>query len=229
MAIFARSRSRDEERQSGIRVGHGDDKLLAPHAAGKIDPADGLADPPGKLAQHIVARRVAISVVDRLEVVDVEDQHRQRLLPRDRLLHQRGEVALKIAAIVETGEPVGDRHLDGHLHVVAQPIGEALAADLGAHPRQHLVPIDRPDEVVVHAKIETAKQTHVVVRVDDDEDRQLPGAVQRAEMRAQPQAVDLLEIEADDGEVVVALSGAEERLLRFGLVIDGMLSATACS
>ncbi len=39
-------------------------------------------------------------------------------------------------------------------------------------------------------------------------------------MRAQPQPVDLLQIEADDGEIVVALGSAEQRLLRVGLEVD---------
>ena len=42
-----------------------------------------------ELAQHIVAGIVAVGVVDRLEVVDVEHQHRKRLAARRRLLDQR--------------------------------------------------------------------------------------------------------------------------------------------
>ena len=110
----------------------------------------------GELAQHVVAGVVAVAVVDRLEVVDVEHQHGQRLAARGRLLDQRAEVAFHVAAVVEAGERVGDRHLDRHLHVVAQPLGVALLADLGAHARQQLVLVDRPHQIVVDADLEPA-------------------------------------------------------------------------
>ena len=52
-------------------------------------------------------------------------------------------------------------------------------------------------------------------------------AVERAQMRAQPEPVDLLQVEADDDEVVVAFGGAEQRLLRVVLVVDLASAASA--
>ena len=70
-------------------------------------------------------------------------------------------MALHVAAVVQAGERVGDRHLDRHLHVVAQPLGVALLAHLGAHARQQLVLVDRAHQIVVHADLEAAHQARV--------------------------------------------------------------------
>ena len=75
------------DRHVGFR--HHDDEFLAAIAAGEIDIADRLADAQRELAQHIVAGIVAVAVVDRLEIIDVEHQHRDRLAARGRLLDQR--------------------------------------------------------------------------------------------------------------------------------------------
>src|ERR1043166_1428859 len=63
-----------------------------------------------------------------------------------RLVDQRAEMALHVAAIVQPGERVGDRHLDRLLDVVAQPFAVALLADLRARARHQFVPVDRPHE-----------------------------------------------------------------------------------
>src|SRR5665213_1869947 len=63
----------DEESQGNVGVGHGDDELLAAHPASKVDAANRLAQSPRELTQHVVADRMAVAVVDRLEVVDIED------------------------------------------------------------------------------------------------------------------------------------------------------------
>ena len=60
----------------------------------------------GHLDQRTVAERVAIHVVDLLEVVDVEDGERERLAIARGGLHRGGERAVEVAAIVEAGEPV---------------------------------------------------------------------------------------------------------------------------
>jgi hypothetical protein len=54
-----------------------DGKLLAADAAQHVDLALALAHQVGQLAQHGVAGRVAVLVVDALEVIDIEQQHRR--------------------------------------------------------------------------------------------------------------------------------------------------------
>ena len=75
------------DRHVGFR--HDDDEFLAAVAAGEIDAADRLADAQRELAQHVVAGVVAVRVVDRLEIIDIDHQHRDRLAARGRLLDQR--------------------------------------------------------------------------------------------------------------------------------------------
>jgi len=98
---------------------------------------------------------------------------------------------------VQGGERIEDRHLDGLLQPRAQIVGVALALDLGADPRQKLVGVDWAVDIVVDAHIEAPEQPGIVARLDDDHDRQMPCAVERADLRAQPQAVGVLEAQTD--------------------------------
>ena len=53
-------------------------------------------------------------------MIDVEDHQRQRSAFMGRLIEQGGQVRFEIAAIVQAGQRIDDRHLDRRLHVVAQ-------------------------------------------------------------------------------------------------------------
>ena len=55
-----------------------DEKLLAPEAADLVHRAHVLAQQRGELAQHAVAHRMTEGVVDVLEMVDVDQHHRER-------------------------------------------------------------------------------------------------------------------------------------------------------
>ncbi len=61
-------------------VGQQQDKFFAPVAAGGVGAADVGAQHGAQLAQQRVAERVAVSVVEALEVVDVDHHHPQRAL-----------------------------------------------------------------------------------------------------------------------------------------------------
>src|SRR3546814_13122128 len=63
----------------GIDVRHHDDEFLAAVARHQVDVAHAPRYPLGQLDQHLVAALVAVAVVDALELVDVEHQHRDRL------------------------------------------------------------------------------------------------------------------------------------------------------
>jgi len=52
---------------------------LAAIATGQVRRADILAQPATKLTQHIISRRVAVEVVDLLEVIDVAQQDRHQI------------------------------------------------------------------------------------------------------------------------------------------------------
>ena len=57
---------------------------------------------PGEVADDLVANRVAVGVIDRLEVIDVDHGHRQRPLPRGSVDHAP-QVRFAGAVIEQTG------------------------------------------------------------------------------------------------------------------------------
>ena len=59
------------------------------------------------LHQHAVAGLVAVRVVDALEAVDVEQQHRERQLVALEDAEQLADLLLEVAQVVEAGERVG--------------------------------------------------------------------------------------------------------------------------
>ena len=134
-------------------------------------------------------------------------------------------MAFHVAAVMQAGQRVGDRHLDGILHVVAQMVGVAALANLGARARQQFVLVDRAQQVIVDADLEPAQQPRIVVGVRNGQNRHLPGPLQRPRLAAQPQAVEILEAERDDQQIVIAVGGVEQRFRRIGFDIDGMLGA----
>jgi len=75
---------------------------------------------------------------------------------------------------MQTGQRVGDRHLDGILHVVAQMVGVAPLANLGAGASQQFVLVDRAQQIIIDADFETAEQPRVVFGIGDGEDRHVP-------------------------------------------------------
>ena len=77
--------------------------------------------------------------------------------------------------------------------------------------------------IVVDPHVEAAQQAGVVARLDDDHDRQVPRAVERADLRAEPQAVGMLEAEADDHQVEIAVGKPQQRPRRIGFALDVML------
>ena len=137
-----------------------------------------------------VSRRILVAnsrntafVVDRLEMVDVDKQHRKRLAALRGILEQRGEMAGHIAAIMQPGERVENCHLDALLEPHQQMVEIALALDLGAHPRQQLVRVDRAHHVVVDPHVQASEQGPIVTRLGDDQDRQVACPVERADLR----------------------------------------------
>ena len=132
-------------------------------------------------------------------------------------------MAFQIAAIMQPGERVGDRHFERVLHIIAQLLGVAPAADLGAHPRQQFVLVDRAHQIVVDADLEATQQPRIAIGLGDRHDRHMPGAIQRARLTAQPQAVILLESERHDQQIVIALGGLKQRILGPRFQIDVML------
>ena len=88
-------------------------ELVAAEARAQIGRPAGIAHALCRDDQHIVAGGVAERVVDLLEAVEVELDHRQALAPAVRALDQRVEMIGEEGAVVQAGQPVmhGD---EGH-------------------------------------------------------------------------------------------------------------------
>lgn len=67
-----------------------DGELLATDPVDRLEGTQVLVDPVGDVAQHRVALREAVAVVDRLETVEVAENHRDRLAGRRGLVRELG-------------------------------------------------------------------------------------------------------------------------------------------
>ena len=89
------------------------DELLAAVAGERVDLADLLLDPLRELAQDRVAAGVTVLVVDLLEVVEVEHEHRQRAVEPGGPLDLPGQAHRQVAEVpqarerVRGGQPLG--------------------------------------------------------------------------------------------------------------------------
>ena len=93
--------------------------------------------------QHFIAQPVAIHVVDRLEVVEIENEHRAGLARRQ-MLDRTVEILDEAAAVGQAGQYIVPRHLMGlglrlatRDHLAVQVNGAANRVDLGGHAEEH--------------------------------------------------------------------------------------------
>jgi len=148
-----------------------DRELLAPRPREQLVAADARRHEGRELLEHTVAREVSVAVVDRLEVVDVEHDQRERALVAPRAAELALEELAERALVVNPRETILDGHLVdglvvGRLDVVAREELEDRVAD----PQQVAVrqPLGRDGQVVDERAVRA-------LQVDDDE-----GAVVRA-------------------------------------------------
>ncbi len=91
------------------RIGQYGDELLAAVARDQFAFAGHDLEQPAELAQHIVAVLVAVRVVDLLEMVDIEEHQRERLLVAPGPFVLDFELFVKGAMVAQAGQPVGRR------------------------------------------------------------------------------------------------------------------------
>ncbi len=126
---------------------------------------------------------------------------------------QRVEMAAHVTAVVQAGELVGDRHFQAELDIVAQPVGITLLAQLGAHPRHQFVLVHRTGQIVVDAHFQRLGQLAAVAVADHHQDRHMAAFGQRAQLRAQAQAVETAHAQRDHDQVVIAALHPHQRFL----------------
>jgi hypothetical protein len=112
---------RDRLRGRRIGVQADGDELVSSDAADRIIRAHAVREAVGDRAQHLVADRVAVRVVDGLELVDVEEHHRQGQHVVVRRGDRGGEVLLHGLTVGKPGEGVGQSEvlqpaLEAHAH-----------------------------------------------------------------------------------------------------------------
>ena len=132
---------------------------------------------------------MAVGVVDPLEEVDVDHEDGEGLAALRHALHQRFHVRGQIAPVVEPRQTVGQGQRQLVQEAAAQPVLVALAADLGAHPRQQLVLVDGAGDVVVDPQLQGADQAIDVVFLADQKDGKLACLLQRAQQGTQAQGI----------------------------------------
>ena len=96
----------DLERDLRARVAQQDDELLAAVAGRDVVLADGRHDRPADRAQDLVAGRVAVRVVEHLELVDVDHQDADRVARPAAAGEQAAEL-VEVAAVRQAGQRVG--------------------------------------------------------------------------------------------------------------------------
>src|SRR4051794_11979735 len=112
-----------------IGLRHHGDQLLAAVARGKIVVADTFTQRFGHEAQHLIADAMAVIVVELLEVIDVDQENAERLVPLHRRDLDLPEELLERAAVRQPGERVGERPLLRLVQRIAD--GVELARFLG--------------------------------------------------------------------------------------------------
>ena len=95
----------DPARGRGIRAGQDDHELVAPEAGGQVAGPELARDRPADEADRPAPDQVALAVHQGFEIVQVEDEQRERPPARQQL----GEHAVEVPGVPEAGQVVGDR------------------------------------------------------------------------------------------------------------------------
>ena len=114
-------------------------EFVAAEANGKIRATDDSIEVGGKLLQHLVPGRVAVLVVDQLEIVQIEREHSQGMSPALGACHLRGEALHSKTTIVEARQRINHGEIAQNLGMAmffgeleAQSFNEDLLID-GVH------------------------------------------------------------------------------------------------
>ena len=86
-------------------------------------------------------------------------------------------MAHQVALVVETGQRIGQRQFQRRAEIGAQPVLVELAADLVAGTGAQLVLIHRQQQPVVGAQVEAAQQAVALLRLGDQQQRDVVGGI----------------------------------------------------
>ena len=171
----------------GLRLccfGQDDAELFAAVAPGDVAGANALGEHAAELANHLVARLVAVQIVDPLEEVDVEHHARQRRVIALRPPPFATQVVEQGAAVRQSGDRVGvgDR---------AQAVLELGEPRTGPQPGRQLVAIDGLLEKVVGACFQAAEHVGRVATGGEKDGVDVVAEIQAADPPHEIRAVQL--------------------------------------
>src|SRR6185295_10662841 len=202
----------DGEGAGEVGLGEEDGELLAAVAGDDVGLADGLAEGGGQVAEHLVPHLVAVGLVDVLEVVEVEEEQRQRVVVALGAAELLAEAVLEVAVVVDGGEPVGDGETvePGALlqHLVEALLGEEGAGDAGAD----LLLVPGPGDDVVGAHAQRLQLLRRVLAVEDDDHRDVAAVVEVAQLLEDLQPVHARDVGGGEDQVHLVVAGDLEAL-----------------
>ncbi len=169
----------------GAGADHDDGEFLAPQPGHEIHCPDIEAKPLPQQFERGVAGLMAESVVDDLEAVDVDHQQGdvRHLFRRQHAF----EVPHEVATIIEAGQRICQRHLEGPVERASQPVLIEFPPDLIAGPDPEFIRVERPREPVVHAQIEAAQDKVSMIWLGDQEKRYVAAGHLGAKPRGEAQ------------------------------------------
>ena len=119
-----------------LHLGHDDGELVAAQARDRVGLARAVAQPLAHQLQQLVADRMAERVIDALELVEVEAEHRQAFAAFDALELVLQRLAQQ-HAVGQVGQRVVARHV-GDLALRALPLGDVFVGGEPAAAGQRL-------------------------------------------------------------------------------------------
>ena len=147
-----------------VRAGAREDhrELVAADAVGAVAGAE-LAEDPGRAAQERVAVRMAVTVVEELEVVEVDGADAEPVVVARGGVHLAGEVLAEGALVGQVGQPVAARTAQrdavaAHERAAADEVEDERGAEHADDDEQHRRPADvaelAVEELVVAGDLE---------------------------------------------------------------------------
>ncbi len=136
----------------GARQNH--QKLFAAVAGDDVDVTHALSCDLGDRADDVVAEHTRACIVVRLQVIDVDEGARQRVVVAFGTFEFLGQPGVKVAVVVETSELVVDAHLLQLLARSRDMVVQALDAQHGLDPRDQLLLFEGFAHIVVGTDLE---------------------------------------------------------------------------
>jgi len=122
---------------------------------------------------------VAVLVVHRLEVIDID--HQQREVPVRTGLQQPAQVPHQVALIVQARQWVDQRHLERSTQIAAQPVLVEFSPDLVARAGTQFVLVEWQHKPVISAEVKPAQDGAALFRLGNQQHRGVARGIGRAQ------------------------------------------------